>query len=821
MTRFAVGMVKRLLMRNCIRLAIVAGMAWPHVNAALAEDAAGSGQNPSAAPHEHTNKLIDSNDPYLLLHAHNPVDWYPWGPEAFAKAKRENKPIFLSIGYSTCFWCHVAERTIYSNPEIAKLMNQWFINVKVDSEERPDVDRIYMLAREIMTGGGGWPNNLFLTPDLKPFYAGSYFPPKDDPRAGPGFPTILAALNQAWSSDRAKLLGVGENVMTALHRLQSAMSGHGTAPVDPAAWLAKARDKLLSQFDPLQGGLADRSGTKFPNAPRLALLLTDYQLNRTPNALSSVLTTLDAIAFGGIHDQLAGGFHRYSTEPSWSVPHFEKMLYDNAQLLQLYSTAFQLTKKPLYREIALETARYLAKDMMAPEGGFYTARDAQLDGVEGAGHLWTHGEIVSILGAKEAERFLSIYGLTPLPRSDVPDIAHPQSVNGEPPAILRLRVPIDQALKDVGFNDTAGMLAAFASDRAALMAVREKRPQPARDEKVVVALNGLTIAALAESGRILDQPEFVGWAKAAADRLWSLAFNQRTGTLQHEVFRGQAQTDGFLQDYASLGSAFMALLDVTGEKIWQKRAAELADQMLGRFGRSDGSFLTTHTENGVLIAIGDEGDLEMPSGTSMAIDLLLRLYKASSEARHLTAATNAVRQLSGEFQDRPEAWASAITTLNRFPLPSSRESAAVANATTGINPPGDLRELASADHVQVAASVKSVPDGDAIVVTVRVDDNFHINANPASYDFLIPTALEFKGVKPANVEYPKSVRFTSRFAPEGLDVYEGSTAIVATFPKGSLQGIDAIQGAVTAQACTKLICLPPSTLPISIAVKEK
>jgi len=229
------------------------------------------------------------------------------------------------------------------------------------------------------------------------------------------------------------------------------------------------------------------------------LLLTDYQLNRTPAALSGVLNTLDAIAFGGIHDQLAGGFHRYSTEPTWSVPHFEKMLYDNAQLLRLYSVAFQITRKPLYRQIAVETAQYLAKDMMSPDGGFYTARDAQLDGVEGEGYLWTRGEISSLLDAKEAGRFLSVYGLTPVPRSDVPDIVHPRDVNGEPPAVLRLRVPIDRTLKDAGFKDVTQILTAFASDRAKLMAVREKRRQPARDEKMVISLNGFAIAALTQN----------------------------------------------------------------------------------------------------------------------------------------------------------------------------------------------------------------------------------------------------------------------------------------------------------------------------------
>ena len=818
MAKLAIEAIKRILTRHFIGLAVVASTtAWHH--ASRADDAAGRSlpADHAAGRHEYTNGLIDSNDPYLLLHAHNPVDWYPWGPEAFAKARKENKPIFISIGYSTCYWCHVAERTIYSNPDIAKLMNQWFVNVKVDSEQRPDVDRIYMLARLIMTGGGGWPNNLFLTPDLKPFYAGSYFPPKDDPRAGAGFPTVLASINHGWTSDRAQLLTVAENVMTAMRRVQSAMTGNVSAPVDPGAWMAKARDTLLPQFDPLLGGFGDRrSGTKFPNAPRLALLLTDYQINRIPAALSGVSDALDAIAFGGIHDQLAGGFHRYSTEPSWSVPHFEKMLYDNAQLLRLYSVAFQITRKPLYRQIAVETARYLAKDMMSPDGGFYTARDAQLDGVEGEGYLWTRGEIASLLGDKEAARFLGVYALTAVPKPNVPDVAHPHDINGEPAAVLRLRVPIDRTLKDSGFKDVPQVLAEFASDRAELMAAREKRRQPARDEKMVISLNGLAIAALAEGGQILGDPEFVTWAKTAAERLWTLAYDQKSGALKHEVFRGQAQTDGFLQDYASLGSSFMTLLDVTGDKIWQNRAAQLADHMLSRFARPDGSFSTTPNERDLLIPIADEGDLESPSGTSMAIGLLLRLHGASSEARYLNAATDAVRRLSGQFQDHPEAWASAIADLNRYPLLSTRQSVTAASTATGANTSGEFHVPVSADHVRVAASVMSITDGEAIVVTVTVDDNFHINANPASFDYLIPTSLEFKDIKPAKIEYPKAIRFTAEFAPEGLDVYEGSVAITAKFPKDGLKGIKAIQGTVTAQACTSRICLPPSELPVSI-----
>ncbi len=605
--------------------------------------------------------------------------------------------------------------------------------------------------------------------------------------------------------------------MTAMRRLQSAMTGSASAPIAPSAWLAKARDTLLPQLDPQYGGLADgRSGTRFPNAPRLALLLTDYQINRIPAVRSGVSDALHAIAFGGIHDQLAGGFHRYSTEPTWSIPHFEKMLYDNAQLLRLYSAAFQLTRKPLYRQIAEETAQYLAKDMMSPDGGFYTARDAQLDGIEGEGYLWTRGEIASLLGEKEAARFLGVYALTALPKSNVPDVAHPRDINGEPAAVLRLRVPIDRTLKDSGFKEVTQMLTEFASDRAALMAAREKRRQPARDEKMVLSLNGLAVAALAESGQALGEPDFVNWAKMAAERMWSLAYDQRAGALKHEIFRGQAQTGGFLQDYASLGSSFMTLFDVTGETIWQTRAAQLANNMLDRFGRPDGSFSTTLNEKDLLVPLADEGDLEMPSGTSMAIDLLLRLHRASDEARYLNAATDAVRRLSGQFQDRSEAWASAIAALNRYPLRSTPEGVTTANTATSKNAPQDFSVPVSADHVRVAGSAMSVPEGDAIVVTITIDDKFHINANPASFDFLIPTSVEFKDIKPAKIEYPKAIRFTPEFAPEGLDVYEGSVAITARFSKDSLTGIKAIQGTLTAQACTDQICLSPSTLPVSI-----
>jgi uncharacterized protein YyaL (SSP411 family) len=352
-------------------------------------------------PEAHTNQLIHSASPYLLQHAHNPVDWYPWGEEAIAKAKKENKLIFLSIGYSTCYWCHVAERTIYSNSSIAALMNQWFVNIKVDREERPDIDGTFMVARQLLADDGGWPNNLFLTPELKPFFAGSYFPPEDQEGAN-GFPTILKLIHNDWKKNPAKIKEIGDQVHAALAKMHVDRGKPASVlKIIPADWLAKARDQVLGQRDKVYGGLDGGGGTKFPRAPVLNLLLTDYRLNGTAESLQAVADTLNAMAFGGIHDHLGGGMHRYSTEPTWSLPHFEKMLYDNAQLIGIYADYYAITREPKARDMAVDLAGFLARCMTASEGGFYTAEDADIEGKEGESYLWTRAEITDALGSAE------------------------------------------------------------------------------------------------------------------------------------------------------------------------------------------------------------------------------------------------------------------------------------------------------------------------------------------------------------------------------------------------------------------------------------
>jgi uncharacterized protein YyaL (SSP411 family) len=750
--------------------------------------------------YRYTNRLIRSNDPYLLLHAHNPVDWYPWGPEALAKAKKENKPIFLSIGYSTCYWCHVAERTIYSNPEIAALMNRWFINVKVDREERPDIDQLYMSARQILTGGGSWPNNLFLTPDLKPFYAGSYFPPADDTGQGPGFTTVLKSMHEYWTEKRPEVESVADELAGDL-RAEGQRAASDTSQLDPKGLLGSASATLLPLIDQRYGGIQDPGGTKFPRSPELAMLLSDYQINRNEAALAAVRNTLDALAYGGIHDQLAGGFHRYSTERTWSVPHFEKMLSDNAQLLRLYTRLFQLTADPFYREQALTTGQYLARDMRLKSGGFFSAQDAEVKGVEGASYLWTRAQIAAVLGGAEMQRFLGAYQLVPI--ADVHDQSDARA------GVLRIRLPIEPALEQAGAHGAAELISLFAADRAQLLAARAQREQPARDEKIVISTNGLAIAALAESGSALDRPEFIAWARSAAMQIWMLAYDRNKHVLQHEIFRNRAQTTGYLQDYALLGLGYLSLAQATGEDIWRTRAALLADDVLHRFARSDGSLASSVDETHLLAPVSDDGDGDMPSGTSAAIDLLQRIAVAFNQPRYADAARAAMGPISARVQRHPEAWSATIVAINSsFDIASLHLAAAPPDHPIGAP--------ATADHVRVSAALSDSGAVPQVVVTIKVDDGYHIYANPGSLDYLIPTAVTFDQVRAPTVVYPKGEHFQPAFAPEGIDVYEGAVTLVASFASDETDKLRDLSGTVRAQACDAQSCLPPSDLHFSV-----
>ena len=793
--------IRRRLMRAPARTRWVATAGLQSLVLIAAAFAGGGAQEPDSShsqQHAYSNRLIDSNDPYLLLHAHNPVEWYPWGPEAFAKAKRENRPIFLSIGYSTCYWCHVAERMIYANPQIAHLMNEWFVNVKVDREQRPDVDSIYMLATELMIGHGGWPNNVFLTPDLKPFYAGSYFPPSDDSFGRPGFPTILKSLHQAWTDHRQDVERQAAEVYEAMLKAQARPKVSMLVPANPQEWLAQARELFLSTYDATTGGLAD-GPTKFPHEPILNLLLADFAETRDPKLGQALTRTLDGMALGGIYDQLGGGFHRYSTESTWSIPHFEKMLYDNAQLLGIYAQAFQLTGSALYRQIAEQTAAYLARQMMSPAGGFYAAEDAEVAGREGASYVWTRREIVSVLGEADAAEFFKVYTLTPMPEQAGEELAEEQQVG-----VLRVRMPVPDTLRRVRRESIGQALAALAPSRAKLLAVRNRRPQPARDEKIIIAWNGIAIDALARSSSILNNPEYARLAAQAAEQIWKLAYQPAMRELKHQLFNGRAQTDGYLDDYALLGLGFLSVGEVTHDPVWRGRAAELAHALLAHFAQGD-ALGTTVAAKELPLAPAEQGDNTTPSGTSAAVQLLSGLRVATADPEFGYAAARALAPLSGQVQKYPLLWASAIAAANRYPLLST------AAGRIGAEP-----APSSADHVRASASAVRREGTDELTVTIAVADGYHINANPASFAFLIPTRLTIDGVPDLKVLYPESTVIKPRFAVEGLKVYQGTVTLRATIPRQAAARNRAISPKLEVQACNEEVCLPPAALSLSV-----
>ena len=756
---------------------------------------------PSAPEHIYTNRLIDSSNPYLLQHAHNPVDWYPWGQEALEKAKRENRPIFLSIGYSTCYWCHVAERTLFSDPRIAELMNRWFVSIKVDREERPDLDAVYMSATELLTGGaGGWPNNVFLTPDAEPFYAGGYFPPEDDESGRPGFASILTAIHDEWEENPARMKQRAAGVTEILRQRRTSALVTTQTEIDPKQWLARARASILQRFDPEQGGLGGtRQTTKFPPSPALDLMLSDFERNRDADALRFVTITLDAMAYGGICDQLGGGFHRYSTERTWSIPHFEKMLYDNAQLLGIYARAWRLTGRLQYRRIALAVREYLRGRMMSPRGGFYTAEDAAVEAEEGASYVWSRQQIEALLGTS-TERFFATYALTPIPDQTNPIEAE------DAPSVLRVQRPVD--------GNTARLeheLASLEPQRRKLRSARAARPQPARDEKLLVGWNGLAIDAFVISGTVFHNAKDIATARRAAERIWDLAWNAQDQRLNHEIFRGRAKGSGFLEDYALLGRSFLSLYEVTADKRWLQRARLLARALLQQFDSDQSDALVQVARSDALIAAPvEEGDGAYPSGTSSAVTLLVRLGRTGGGRRYADAAA----RMASLASSRPESWPTlvAAVAIGTHDLAAEGTSHDVA-ATPEEQPPGE-----TARHVHVSATSRSSGSHREIVITLNIEQGYHVNANPASFDFLIPTSVAFPDVQPVEVQYPAPKAFKPRFAPDTLNVYEGTVQLVAKLEGANLNGLRTLSGIVNTQACTETVCLPPSRIPLTIRV---
>ena len=559
---------------------------------------------------KHTNRLIHETSPYLLQHAHNPVDWYPWGEEALERAKHEQKPILLSIGYSACHWCHVMERESFENEEIAAVMNDLFINIKVDREERPDLDEIYMNAVQIMTRQGGWPMTVFLTPDLKPFYGGTYYPPTD--RYGrPGFPKVMHAVSEAFSDQNVQVLQQADQITGHLAQMGNVVDPHHHELTEEL--MTHAFQHYRSQFDSHDGGFGN--APKFPPSMGLPFLLRYWHHSGNVNALEMVELTLEKMARGGMYDQLGGGFHRYSTDAHWLVPHFEKMLYDNAQLVVAYFEAYQATQKPFYRAVAVETLDYVLREMYdAENGGFYSTQDADSEGVEGKFFVWEPNDVEDVIGEENAKIFCEYYDITPQGNFEGENILHVQT----PPDIFarKLRIDVEE------------LEALLADGKQKLFEAREKRIKPGLDDKILTSWNGIMIRGMAMGYQLTGNPEYLEACQKSAEFVLT-TLSQEDGLLLRTHRAGKSHLNAYLEDYAYFITGLIALYEASFEPRWLTEAERLAHLMIDQFGddAGDGFFFTGKAHETLIVQSKSAYDGATPSGASMAIHSLLRLAK--------------------------------------------------------------------------------------------------------------------------------------------------------------------------------------------------
>jgi uncharacterized protein YyaL (SSP411 family) len=602
------------------------------------------------------NRLAHQSSPYLLQHASNPVDWHPWGDEAFACALRRDKPVFLSIGYSTCHWCHVMERESFEDEATAALLNNHFVCVKVDREERPDVDETYMKAVQMMTGSGGWPLSVFLTPQGRPFYGGTYFPPTSM-YGRPSFQQVLLAIAQAWRDKRRDLLESAKKVTDSLVKLEVAGSPKIAAAARTADVPQSAFAALSRSFDESHGGFGD--APKFPQPGTLAFLLAHGHRTGEEGVLRMVTQTLDAMAAGGIHDHLGGGFHRYATDRQWHVPHFEKMLYDQALLGQVYVQAFQSTGRERYASVARGIFDYVLRDLTDPGGGFYAAEDADSEGKEGTFYVWTQAEIESILPQRQAGLLCERYGITKKGSfengTSILHLARRRAKAGDEPACASTEIEGE-----------------LAGAREKLLQHRIARPRPGRDDKIIAGWNGLMISAMAYGGAVLGESRYVAAAeKAGRFVLDSLLVK---GRLMRYFRGGRAVEKGFLDDYAYLIGGLVELYQATFDARWLREAADLADRMIDLFGdsRSGGYFLAGRDGERLIVSEKPSYDGAVPSGNSAAAMALLRLAKLTGEERYAAQAQRVLDAFSIPMVESPTALAAMATALT-FAMGPSQE----------------------------------------------------------------------------------------------------------------------------------------------------
>jgi uncharacterized protein YyaL (SSP411 family) len=730
----------------------------------------------------YSNRLILQDSPYLLQHAHNPVNWYAWGPEAFAKAKRENKPIFLSIGYSTCHWCHVMEHESFEDEAVAEYLNTHYVAIKVDREQRPDIDTIYMTAVQMIAGRGGWPMSSFLTTDGRTFYAGTYYP-RDR------FMKLLQQLNSAWNDDNPGIQEqagqIADRVQRYLDQARTAGELANAAPGLAAQQLKQRRDKTHGGFSP---------APKFPNEPDYLFLL-DYARREADHELSRLIRfDLEIMARGGIYDQVGGGFHRYSTDNNWLVPHFEKMLYNQAELSRVYLQAADLTGNQEFYRVARQTLDYVLRDMQAPGGGFYSATDADSEGHEGVFFLWTQEQVRQILSEPDAELAISLFNIS-------------ATGNFENSNILNLSAPIysqipqGQSLEEFLIN--------VDRIRTELYIAREQRIHPLRDDKIITAWNAMMIMALAEAAALPGGERYADAAKRAGNYLW-IHNRDNDGHLWRASLNDRSSVPGVQEDYAWLADAFISLYDLDHESLWLDRARNLTGQMQILFwDEVKGGYFMSIADDDAAALMGRPKDIRdgaVPAGNAVALHALARLARRPGE--------------KGEFLEVSEranaSLAAFASTINRAPSAYPYFLLAARVLTDGQSGP-----VQYAAHGAVAVSSR-VRDGQ-LAVNIAIQPGWHINAHQPLSDKLIPTVLKTDELNTAGeiseVSYPRPVLKTLGFQSDKLALYEGSLSLSALVsPPNSSPSDKQLQLTLRLQACDEKICLAPENLRLQVPV---
>ena len=730
------------------------------------------------------NRLIHQKSPYLLQHARNPVNWFSWGEEAFARARAEGKPVFLSVGYSTCYWCHVMERESFERDDVAAILNEHFIAIKVDREERPDVDDIYMTATHLMTGSGGWPNSVWMTPDGRPFFAGTYFP-REDAGGRTGFKTILNALAEAWETRRDDVEAQADRISDAMRASADSMLPPGGTGEPDLTLVERAISELRLNFDTEWGGFG--SAPKFPPHMSLRLLLYQYERTGRDGDLALATDTLDAMARGGIRDHVGGGFHRYSTDRQWLVPHFEKMLYDNAQLLRAYVDAYRLTGDEAYRRVADEICGWVLREMQRPGGGFYSALDAESEGEEGKFYVWTRDEIVDALGEGEGDLFARVYGVTA--KGNFLDARSGKRTGAN---VLHLpERPADVAQEEsVSVDQLRERLDAA---RTSLLARRAQRARPHLDDKVLAAWNGLMIGALAHAGRHLETPRYTAAAQEAAR--FVLGQMRRDGRLVRSYREGASDLGAYLSDYAFVAAGLLELHAATGQESWLQEARALADTMVDYFADEEagGFFTTARDHEELLYRTKSPMDGAEPSGNGVAAQVLVELARLTGDQRYRDLAVSSLRAFAGSMDAIPRATGGLILAAAMY-----GEGEAVQPVIAERLPDATSRRGPVAVDVFVA-------EYGALAVRIAMAEGWHVNSHRPLDDYLIPTEVRTpagSAWRLADLTYPMGKRVTLGFSTEPLSVYEGTVWVRGRLAGG--EGEAVIE--VVTQACNDRMC---------------